>query len=171
MTKLDPLKANEFATSRKPGSESLVEESDEYHDLGHDFGMETMRDTELDSIFESRRRLLSESHLPSPSLSDSMELESVDDSPFEEVEKDSFNRLEFVHDAFHLVLVDFLRTRSRLNWEVTTTRFTSHRKVDGRMRRLKQIIHSMMLLQIPLWLKLIKVLSVFLPGRFSATLI
>ncbi|RLV86373.1 S-adenosylmethionine decarboxylase proenzyme [Meyerozyma sp. JA9] len=172
MTKLDPLKANEFVTSRKPGSESLVEESDEYHDLGHDFGMETMRDTELDSVFESRRRLLSESHLPSPSLSDSMELESVDDSPFEEGEKETLNRLDFIHDAFSFSPCGFSSNSisSQLGGYYYTLHITpesgwSYASFETNYpfndANAKTTVVEV----------LIKVLSVFSPGRFSATLI
>lgn len=98
MTELNPEKAASFITSRKPGVESLISSGVEESDLGHDVGIDTMEETELNALFEpinSKR-----THLPSPSLSDSLELE-------EEFEKfnvsrklSSASKFDFIHDAF-----------------------------------------------------------------------
>lgn len=171
MTKLDPLRANEFVTSRKPGADSLVEDSDEYHDLGHDFGMETMQDTQLDSIFEPRKRLLSESHLPSPSLSDSMELGSSDECLFEVDEKPG-NRLEFMHDAFSFSPCGFSSNSvsSQLGGYYYTLHITpesgwSYASFETNYP-FNDSASSTTVVEV-----LVKVLSIFQPGRFSATLI
>ncbi|ODV81599.1 S-adenosylmethionine decarboxylase [Suhomyces tanzawaensis NRRL Y-17324] len=95
MTELDESKAAKFVTSRKPGVESLIQSGVEESDLGHDLGLETMVETNLHSLFSEPGKSTT-SHLPSPSLSDNLEL----DDDCEEIspkEKESFN---FIHDAF-----------------------------------------------------------------------
>lgn len=94
MTQLDPSKAAQFVTSRKPGPESLVESDSEDHDLGHDNGLATMRTSGLDSVFRPSRRF---AQMPSPLLSDNMEL--LDDETKESVNS-KFSPIDFIHDAF-----------------------------------------------------------------------
>lgn len=100
MTELNPEKADNFITDRKPGADSLIKETseEEEHDLGHDMGMQTMCKSKLDSIFDGSNRKLKSHHLPSPSLSDSMELDS-DEFQKETVTSKS-DKFKFIHDAF-----------------------------------------------------------------------
>lgn len=171
MTNLDASNAGQFFTSRRPGSESLVEEGNEDHDLGHDFGMDTMRDSGIDSIFEPRRRVLSESHLPSPSLSDNTDMESVDECPLDE-ESAKGSQLEFIHDAFSFSPCGFssnslsslmggyyytVHITPESGWSYAS--FETNYPFNDPTARCT-IVEA-----------LIKVLAVFLPGRFSATLI
>lgn len=94
MTKLDPSKAAQFVTSRKPGPDSIVESESEDHDLGHDNGLATMSATGLDSVFRPSRRF---AQMPSPLLSDSMEM--LDDE-MRENHHNNGTAIEFIHDAF-----------------------------------------------------------------------
>lgn len=96
MTELDPDRANMFVTSRKPGVESLINSGVEEHDLGHDLGIETMRDTSLDSIFDPSFRgpKTKASQLPSPSMMDNLDYEH-DDEPTKKK-----THFDFIHDAF-----------------------------------------------------------------------
>lgn len=98
MSELDPSKAEDFIVDRKPGAESLIKETseEEEHDLGHDMGIQTMLKTKLDSIFDGSSKNFKSHHLPSPSLSDSMELES-DECNKTTSKSDKF---KFIHDAF-----------------------------------------------------------------------
>ncbi|KAI5964149.1 SPE2 [Candida pseudojiufengensis] len=106
MTELNPNCANKFIYSRKPGEQS----EDGNSDLGHELGMETMIETELNCIFEP---INLNTHLPSPSLSESSEEES--DIEIEEKNYKTNNNnntssaittttantdFEFIHDAF-----------------------------------------------------------------------
>lgn len=92
MTQLDPDRAKAFVTVRKPGAQSMVEDSDhEEHDLGHDYGMATMQKTNLDRVFDPAQPVSDlATQVPSPQLSD------IDDSD------DSGRRgvMDFIHDAF-----------------------------------------------------------------------
>ncbi|KAI5956559.1 SPE2 [Candida jiufengensis] len=99
MTELNPECANKFIYSRKPGQQS----EDENTDLGHELGMETMIETELDSVFEPTNL---NTHLPSPSLSESSEGESDIEIDEKEVggknsgSQSTTTDFEFIHDAF-----------------------------------------------------------------------
>lgn len=109
MTQLDPVKAKQFVTTRKPGPDSMVESNNEEHDLGHDYGMNTIHSTGLSSVFRpASLRRFSSNQMPSPQLSDNMELsdeEANDDilnSP-KELDDDIIDPnlpMEFTHDAF-----------------------------------------------------------------------
>lgn len=102
MTQLDPLRARSFVTSREPGPESVVTHSsdEEEHDLGHDQGLETMRDTGLENVFlpsstahahgNYAPSVTTPFHMPSPQMSENMELSD------EELDE----KWEFAHDAF-----------------------------------------------------------------------
>lgn len=110
MTKLDPSKAKQFVTSRKPGPDSMVESDTEDHDLGHDDGMDTMHSTGMSSLFRpSSSRTFNAHQMPSPLLSDNMELsddEANDNgvsTPKETADDNSTGHrspIEFIHDAF-----------------------------------------------------------------------
>ncbi|KAK6458774.1 S-adenosylmethionine decarboxylase [Scheffersomyces xylosifermentans] len=105
MTELNPECAAKFITSRKPGAESLIENEVEDHDLGHDIGIATMSETDLDCVFDPSRSNVdfkNLTHLPSPSLSDNLEME-------DEIQEEKLSALEtkskggvfdFIHDAF-----------------------------------------------------------------------
>lgn len=92
MTQLNPDKAQQFVTSRKPGVESLIKSGVNESDLGHDVGLETMEETGLDDIFTNNRLDL-KSHLPSPSP-DHSEDEST------KISQKKTSRYNFNHDAF-----------------------------------------------------------------------
>ncbi|KAG5418623.1 SPE2 [Candida metapsilosis] len=112
MTELDPECASKFIYSRKPGEEA----ENKQDDLGHNLGLDTMVETELDSIFEP---VNVNTHLPSPSLSDLSEDEereakteqyhphikrnSVDDDYAGKGVRSASGaptKFEFIHDAF-----------------------------------------------------------------------
>lgn len=178
MTQLDPRKAAQFVTSRKPGPESMVEsdtEDHEDHDLGHDDGMQTMRDSGLDSIFEPNERQVcgnggvteSSDQVPSPQLSADLDFDereetqtSVSDSP-----------ISFIHDAFSFSPCGYssnsissasggyyytLHITPESGWSYasfeTNFPFSAHSSVG--------IVDV-----------LTRVLAIFKPGRFSLTLI
>lgn len=102
MTQLDPTRARSFVTSREPGPDSVVTHSsdEEEHDLGHDQGLETMRDTGLENLFlpssaahahgNFAPSVTSPFHMPSPQMSENMDLSD------EEMDE----KWEFAHDAF-----------------------------------------------------------------------
>lgn len=106
MTDLNPEKAKVFFTTRKPGSESLIdnENEDEESDLGHEIGFETMNLTKLNSIFENDIDLTNQ--LPSPSLSDNMSFDESNNNNNGGKNNESnnntnkFNKFDFIHDAF-----------------------------------------------------------------------
>lgn len=106
MTELNPDCAAKFITSRKPGAESYIASEVEDHDLGHDFGIQTMKETDLDSIFDPSgcTHLKHLTQLPSPTLSDNLELSEDDEMLTEKKEvsapKPKRAIFDFVHDAF-----------------------------------------------------------------------
>jgi len=97
MTQLDPEKAQQFVTSRKPGVESLIKSGVEEHDLGHDVGMDTMRESGLADIFEGNDKIDWKSHLPSPSPDNS---ETEDESMNSNKYVKKLLQFDFIHDAF-----------------------------------------------------------------------
>lgn len=104
MTQLDPKCAAAFVSERVPGKDSItVHSSDEEdHDLGHDLGLDIMRDTGLDNVLApsaNRHGANRHNQMPSPSMSDNMELS--DDNNSAEDESDSSDPgISFFHDAF-----------------------------------------------------------------------
>ncbi|CAD1811882.1 Adenosylmethionine decarboxylase family protein [Candida parapsilosis] len=103
MTELDPQCAGKFIYSRKPGDEA----ENENDDLGHNLGFDTMVETELDSIFDP---VNVNTHLPSPSLSDLSEDDDDRDQhecvttsgDYDGVSQPTTKatNFEFIHDAF-----------------------------------------------------------------------
>ncbi|KAI5957828.1 SPE2 [Candida theae] len=99
MTELDPQCASKFIYSRKPGQEA----ENEQDDLGHSLGLDTMVETELDSIFEP---INVNTHLPSPSLSDLSEDDEQENgcgkrrSSVDCRSATAPTKFEFIHDAF-----------------------------------------------------------------------
>ncbi|OBA23977.1 S-adenosylmethionine decarboxylase [Metschnikowia bicuspidata var. bicuspidata NRRL YB-4993] len=97
MTRLDPAKTKQFVTERKPGDTPATEDDD--LDLGHDLGLATMASSTLDAIFRPDSALANlpidtDSYaIPSPQLSDSMEMS--DDEVFPQP-----SGIKFIHDAF-----------------------------------------------------------------------
>lgn len=91
MTQLDPVKAKQFSLNRVPGAESEV---DSDHDLGHEFGDQTMGDTSLKDIFTPRATRKSSGYpsMPSPEMSDDMK--------FDEEEPEAKSPIGFIHDSF-----------------------------------------------------------------------
>lgn len=94
MTNLDPQCAQAFVTDRHPGQESVTVHSsdEEEHDLGHDLGLDIMKDSGLDNVFApGDHEAVRGGQMPSPLISENMELsdEEIKDEP-----------LRFAHDAF-----------------------------------------------------------------------
>lgn len=183
MTQLDPHKAAQFVTSRKPGPESMVEsdnEDHEDHDLGHDDGMQTMRDSGLDSIFQAREGRSSfnaedvtdlsgqvSDQVPSPQLSDDLDFDERDETAM----SSPASPISFIHDAFSFSPCGYssnsisstpggyyytLHITPESGWSYasfeTNYPFSAHSSVG--------IVDV-----------LTRVLAIFKPGRFSLTLI
>lgn len=167
MTELDPIKAKEFVTSRKPGIDSLVEhEGSEDSDLGHDNGMKTMESTKLNSIFTSEMV----NQLPSPSLSDNLEFdESTEGLSTPKANYEKGSSIEFIHDAFSFSPCGFssnsisrdsdyyytLHITPEDGWSYAS--FETNYPFDSNSNSIIKV--------------LLKVLSIFEPGKFSVTLI
>lgn len=159
MTALDPVKAEAFFTSRKP---SDINNAPDDHDCGHDMGMETMKRTKLDSLFDGTHCEPSEAvgSIPSPQLSDDLVLS----------DDETTGSFGFIHDAFSFTPCGFssnsvsasseeiyytLHVTPESGWSYasfeTNFPFASRKETD--------IVEVLK-----------KVLSVFSPGRFSVTL-
>lgn len=171
MTELDPVSAENFIADRKPGAESLIKETneEEEHDLGHDMGMQTMFKTKLNSIFDGSSRRFSSNHLPSPSLSDSMELES-DETP-KKFEKKSSDKFSFIHDAFSFSPCGYSSNSIASNnggfyytLHITPESGWSYASFETNYPFSKNSSEGVVDV-------LNKVLSIFKPGKFSATFI
>lgn len=163
MTRLDPNKAEMFSLERVPGPESVV---DADHDLGHEFGETIMRSTGLNSIFDEKKTNVvpvGRSIMPSPELSDNMEL-----SDDENEEKPP---LEFLHDAFAFSPCGFssnsvssdqdgyyytLHITPECGWSYASfeTNYPFSSKSNVSVTNV-----------------LLRVLAIFSPGRFSMTMI
>lgn len=170
MTELNPTKAKKFVTSRKPGIESMVEHEDsEDSDLGHDNGMKTMELTKLDSIFKTEMV----GQLPSPSLSDNLEFDESTEkgsTPSKTTYENSSKSVEFIHDAFSFSPCGFssnsisrdsdyyytLHITPEDGWSYAS--FETNYPFDS--------TSNISIIEV-----LLKVLSIFEPGKFSVTLI
>lgn len=168
MTQLDPEKAKNFVASRKPGADSMVEED---HDLGHDCGLQTMRDTGLDCLFEPSHKDVSDpNHMPSPPWSDNMEYLDEEEKSVSSVGKPK-SGIEFIHDAFAFSPCGYssnsvsqhaggyyytLHITPESGWSYAS--FETNYPFSG--------TSSVRITDV-----LIRVLRIFRPGRFSATLI
>lgn len=168
MTELDHESAKNFVTTRRPGGTSLVHENEqEDHDLGHDIGLETMARTKLDSLFLEHEVFRSGgSYLPSPSLSDNLE---YDEGKASEAvaQKDKF---DFIHDAFSFTPCGYssnsvsssgncyytLHITPEAGWSYASfeTNYPFHKS------------DTVTIIDV-----LVRVLEIFQPGKFSATLI
>lgn len=171
MTQLDPSKAAQFVTSRKPGPDSMVESDSEDHDLGHDYGLETMKATGLDDVFRPSSRRFAQ--MPSPLLSDNMEL--LDDEARGNVRsdqsKDSRSAIEFIHDAFSFSPCGFssnsISSRSGgyyYTLHITPESGWSYASFETNYPF--SATSSVGIVDV-----LMRVLNIFKPGRFSMTLI
>lgn len=89
MTELDQDKAAAFLTSRKPGVDSLIKDGTTESDLGHKIGIETMHETGLDRLFGFGGEM--PLHLLTPSSS----VECLDGKHGRATEN-----TRFIHDAF-----------------------------------------------------------------------
>lgn len=169
MTNLSPQKTKDFVAKRNPGAESLVESDSEDHDLGHDYGTEIMRKTGLDSVLNSAFSKpfpdvpSSEGDsMPSPQLSDNMELSDEEDSV-------KTSQVDFIHDGFAFTPCGFssnsisdgkegfyytLHVTPESGWSYASfeTNFPFSRNSSV------NIVDVML-----------KVLKIFQPGRFSVT--
>lgn len=168
MTELDQDSMKKFYTDRLPGSSSFIENGDdgENHDLGHDLGRKTMKESLLDSLFEPRE---TRSHLPSPSLSD-MELDETDleRGPFRmKKQKD----LKFMHDAFSFYPCGF--SSNSISTETGPYYYTLHITPESEWSYASfetNYLFERGGLKITIDELLQRVLSIFKPGSFSATL-
>lgn len=167
MTQLDAEKAKAFVTSREPGQDAIAED----HDLGHDSGMDTMRATGLDSIFAKKneceilrvRTPQEDTYMPSPLWSDTMEYSDDDEKP----------RLAilFIHDAFSFTpcgyssnSVSSLPGGYYYTLHITPESGWSYASFETNYPFSATSTVSVVDV-------LLRVLAVFLPGRFSVTLI
>lgn len=161
MTQLDPIKAKQFSLNRVPGNESMV---DSNHDLGHEYGEQTMCATGLNNIFSFQKGIQSSiegSMLASPEMSDDMEFE----------EEDARTPMDFIHDSFAFTPCGFssnsistneggyyytLHITPESGWSYasfqTNYPFSSKSKI-----KVTDV--------------LLNVLRIFTPGRFSLTMI
>lgn len=167
MTRLDPVKTKQFVTARKPGDENDEEDLD----LGHELGLTTMAQSTLDAIFDPDSATVyapgvsDTNAIPSPQLSDSMELSDDEVSPVKPA-----SGIKFIHDAFSFTPCGFssnsvsqgaegfyytLHITPEAGWSYasfeTNYPFTLCKRVD--------IINVLK-----------KVLGIFQPGKFSVTL-
>lgn len=160
MTQLDPLKAKQFSLNRVPGPESVV---DSAHDLGHEYGDQTMGDTYLKDIFSSKKdKLLSnESMMPSPEMSDDMEFE----------EEKVKTQMGFIHDSFAFTPCGF--SSNSISTDEGGYYYTLHITPESGWS------YASFQTNYPFSSKsslsvtdvLLRVLAIFLPGRFSLTMI
>ncbi|EGV62923.1 spermidine resistance protein [Yamadazyma tenuis] len=167
MTDLDPGKAEQFVTSRKPGFESFVKNGFEEDDLGHEFGFKTIKSTKLNSIFNDYDQLNkqvgggSAQHLPSPK----------EDGGFESAGQ--FLPFNFVHDAFSFTPCGFSSNSISSNngsyyytLHITPESGWSYASFETNFPFSSISNSSINIVDV-----LIKILKVFRPGRFSVTLI
>lgn len=179
MTQLDPSQAKQFVTTRKPGPDSMVESDTEDHDLGHDYGMDTMRDSGLDRVFEpTLSRARNGTQIPSPQLSDDLVLSddengSIDENTnSEEYNKDETRSpIEFIHDAFSFSPCGYssnsISSRSGgyyYTLHITPESGWSYASFETNYPF--SALSSVGIVDV-----LTRVLAIFKPGRFSVTLI
>lgn len=161
MTQLDPIRAKQFSLNRVPGPESMV---DSDHDLGHEYGDQTMSDTALKDIFRPKvaGEFSGQSIMPSPEMSDDLEFEEAEDvkSP-----------IGFIHDSFAFTPCGFSSN------SISTGRggyyYTLHITPESGWS------YASFQTNYPFSSKssvsvtdvLLRVLAIFLPGRFSLTMI
>ncbi|GEQ69325.1 hypothetical protein JCM33374_g2996 [Metschnikowia sp. JCM 33374] len=170
MTRLDPVKTKQFVTERKPGDTSVADGEEEDLDLGHELGLTTMASSTLDAIFQPDTvpgfevGVSDTNAIPSPQLSDSMELSD------DETSQSSCSGIKFIHDAFSFTPCGFssnsvsqgsggfyytLHITPEAGWSYasfeTNYPFSSCSRVD--------IVNVLK-----------KVLGIFQPGKFSMTL-
>lgn len=157
MTDLDPVCAEEFVTSRKPGFESLIQKGLEENDLGHEYGIKTIESTGLKDVFNEFDNSLETDdlqHLPSP-------------------KEDDIQDFGFIHDAFSFTPCGFssnsissnnggfyytLHITPEAGWSYAS--FETNFPFSSVSNLLANIVDV-----------LIKVLRIFKPGKFSCTLI
>lgn len=181
MTDLDPVKSEQFVTSRKPGFDSLVKKGLEEDDLGHEFGMKTMESTKLDSIFVDNDAVRSEfdisdsvtdecsevklNHLPSPK-------EDYDDISMDTDKQTGLEPFNFIHDAFSFTPCGYssnsvssgnggyyytLHITPEDGWSYASFETNYPFNAPGNTIGVTEV--------------LVKILSIFKPGKFSVTLI
>lgn len=169
MTDLSTDKSKAFVAKRSPGSNSFVESDSDKHDLGHDFGADIMHKTGLDSLFEcaSARVFPEISHgdgdsMPSPQLSDNMELSDEEDSS-------KSSHVDFIHDGFAFTPCGFssnsisdAKEGYYYTLHVTPESGWSYASFETNFPFSKN--SSISIVDV-----MLNVLKVFLPGRFSLT--
>ncbi|CUM68327.1 uncharacterized protein PRCAT00006049001 [Priceomyces carsonii] len=156
MTELNQEKAAQFCTSRTPGELASLSDSNALHDLGHDIGKKMMIDTELNMLFGSEQ---SSTHLPSPSLSDSMELE----------EDARLGKVSFQHDSFSFTPCGFSSNSISSDGFYYTLHVTPEAGWSYASFETNFPFSDASYCQNPVDL-LLKILATFKPGRFSLTL-
>lgn len=160
MTDLDPVNAEQFVTSRKPGYESLINKGFEEHDLGHDFGLDTMASTSLDGLFNPPKDCCDEtdceiSHLPSPKEEDG----SINDT------------IKFTHDAFSFTPCGF--SSNSVSSNHGGYYYTLHVTPESGWSYASFETNYPFSNSSPIEINdvLTKILTIFSPGKFSVTLI
>lgn len=169
MTNLSVQKTKDFVAKRNPGAESLVESDSEDHDLGHDFGSVIMQNTGLDSVFHDA---LSKSipeiptsegdSMPSPQLSDNMELSDVEDD-------NKSSHVSFVHDGFAFTPCGFSSNsisdgKDGFYYTLHVTPESGWSYASFETNFPFSTNNSVSIVDV-----LLKVLNIFQPGRFSVT--
>lgn len=187
MTELDTEKAKVWETSRKPGSESIVPENEQTQegesDLGHELGIDTMNETKLDCLFLGRVEF--DSHLPSPSLSDNLEIEEASTEESETAPSTAAVscsrkrrksgpapkcKFDFIHDAFSFTPCGFSSNSiSRLGNYYYTLHITPESGWSYASFETNYPFHKSDSVTITDVLH--RVLEIFKPGKFSATLV
>lgn len=162
MADLNPQRAANFYTDRVLGKDSLIEDSQDEHDLGHDMGIEMMQNAGLDMVLRLPNQ--SSAHLPSPSLSDSME--SVSSEGLKEEQK---NRCHFVHDAFSFTPCGF--SSNSIDISGGGHYYTLHvtPETDWSYASFETNIPFGKGAEIGVGEVLSNIVDIFRPGRFSAT--
>lgn len=173
MTQLDPQRARSFVTSREPGPDSVVTHSsdEEEHDLGHDQGLETMRDTGLENVFlpastahahgNFAPSVTSPFHMPLPQMSENMELSDEED-----------DKWEFAHDAFAFLPCGY-SSNSVCSKNGHGYYYTLHITPELGWSYASFETNYPFLATSPVGIVdvLIRVLRIFHPGKFSMTLV
>lgn len=174
MTQLDPLRARSFVTSREPGPDSVVIHSsdEEEHDLGHDQGLETMRDTGLENLFVPSSAAHSHGNfapsvtspftIPSPQMSENMELS----------DEENDEKFDFAHDAFAFSPCGF-SSNSVCSKNGNGYYYTLHITPELGWSYASFETNYPFLANSPVGIVdvLIRVLRIFHPGKFSVTLV
>lgn len=148
MTQLDPARAKAFVAARTPGEASLVHEDQllDDHDLGHDYGLDTMRKTQLDRVFDPA---FAPDLMPLPSSNGELD--------------------DFVHDAFSFTPCGYSSNSISARGHYYTLHITPESGWSYASFETNYPFSSSS--PVDIVSVLTRVLRIFRPGRFSATFI